>query len=138
MNETKILTFGLATFLLAGLGWGLYSFLSPAVCDPKTAETQLAAMTEKGIQRVSHPPSQSNLLWVHVTPTWKALSEDDKRSLDRLVRCAARTIDEQGHPTWQAAYYDAESGTLVALSSRKWGFRLKEQESHFAQDFAVP
>ena len=97
-------------------------------CDPQTAEAELAAYADQGIQGTSHPPSLSNLLWVHVGPRWHALPLSEKHTLDRVVRCAATTTDAQGRPAWQAAYYDTTTGTIVALTSREYGFRLKEAE----------
>ena len=137
MPNTRLiwLTFTMMILLVGGsyLYWE-----SSTPCHPNEAENQLAALKSQGIHSVYHPPSLSNLLWIHVGPQWHALSENEKRSLDRLVRCAARTIDEQGKPTWQAVYYDQATGKMVALTSRKWGFRLKEQETHFSQDFVAP
>jgi hypothetical protein len=75
---------------------------------------------------------------VFVEKAWHKLPENEKRAIDRVVRCAAQTIDENGQPVWQAAYYDQATGKLAGLTSRKWGFRLKDQESHFAQDFPTP
>ena len=97
-------------------------------CDPPAAEATLATYAEQGIHGTSHPPSLSNLLWVHVGPRWHALPLAEKKALDQVVRCAATTRDEQGHPTWQAAYYDNATGTIVALTSRQYGFRLKSSE----------
>ena len=97
-------------------------------CDPPTAEAELAAFADQGIQGTSRPPSLSNLLWVHVGPRWHALPLVEKKSLDKVVRCAATTLDDQGRPAWQAAYYDTTTGAIVALTSREYGFRLKEAE----------
>lgn len=97
-------------------------------CDPQAAEATLATYAEKGIQGTSHPPSLSNLLWVHVGPRWHALPLSEKHTLDRVVRCAATTTDAQGRPAWQAAYYDTTTGTIVALTSWEYGFRLKSSE----------
>ena len=97
-------------------------------CDPREAEAALATYAERGIHGTSHPPSLSNLLWVHVGPRWHALSLAEKRALDQAVRCAATTLDDQEHPTWQAAYYDNTTGKIVALTSRQYGFRLKSSE----------
>ncbi len=97
-------------------------------CDPQTAEAMLTTYAGQGIQGTSHPPSLSNLLWVHVGPRWHALPLAEKHALDRVVRCAATTLDAQGQPTWQAAYYDNATGAIVALTSREYGFRLKEAE----------
>lgn len=97
-------------------------------CDPQAAEAALGTYAEQGIHGTSRPPSLSNLLWVHVGPRWQALPLAEKQTLDRVVRCAATTLDDQGHPTWQAAYYDNTTGTIVALTSREYGFRLKQAE----------
>ena len=97
-------------------------------CDPQAAEATLATSADQGIHGTSRPPSLSNLLWVHVGPRWHALPLAGKKRLDQVVRCAATTLDDQGHPTWQAAYYDTTAGTIVALTSRQYGFRLKDSE----------
>ncbi len=97
-------------------------------CDPQAAEATLATYTEKGIRGTSRPPSLSNLLWIHVGPRWHALPLAEKHTLDKVVRCAATTLDDQGRSAWQAAYYDNTTGTIVALTSREYGFRLKEAE----------
>ncbi|MYJ22408.1 MAG: hypothetical protein F4101_03310 [Nitrospira sp. SB0673_bin_12] len=96
-------------------------------CEPQAAEATLATYADQGIQGTSHPPSLSNLLWVHVGPRWHALPLAEKQALDKVVRCAATTLDDRGHPAWQAAYYDNATGTIVALTSREYGFRLKER-----------
>ena len=100
----------------------------PSQCDPQAAEATLATYADQGIRSTSHPPSLSNLLWVHVGPRWHALPLAEKQALDKVVRCAATTLDDQGRSTWQAAYYDDTTGTIVALTSREYGFRLKEAE----------
>ncbi len=100
----------------------------PLQCDPQQAEATLTTLADQGVQGTSHPPSLSNLLWVHVGPQWHALSLAEKKTLDRVVRCAATTPDEQGRPTWQAAYYDNATGTIVALTSRQYGFRLNQSD----------
>ncbi len=97
-------------------------------CQPQEAEAALATYAEQGIHGTNRPPSMSNLLWVHVGPRWHALPLDEKKDLDKVVRCAATTLDDQGQPTWQAAYYDKSTGTIVALTSRQYGFRLKVSE----------
>jgi len=104
-----------------------YQLGSPQ-CDPQEAETKLASYTQQGIHGTNHPPSMSNLLWVHVGPRWHALPLAEKKTLDHVVRCAATTIDDRGHSTWQAAYYDTMTGRIVALTSREYGFRLKNSE----------
>ncbi len=123
----RILPVGLAavSLLLAAI-WMTMSW-SPS-CDPQEAETALAHSADLGIHGANRPPSLSNLLWVHVGPRWHALPLADKRTLDAVVRCAARTIDDRGQPTWQAAYYDQRTGKMVALTSRRYGFRLKTVE----------
>ncbi|MYC27708.1 MAG: hypothetical protein F4X63_06925 [Nitrospira sp. SB0662_bin_26] len=97
-------------------------------CEPQAAEATLATYADQGIRGTSHPPSLSNLLWVHVGPRWHALPLAEKQALDKVVRCAATTLDDQGRPAWQAAYYDNTTGTIVALTSREYGFRLKQSE----------
>jgi len=97
-------------------------------CDPQAAEAALATYADQGIQGTSHPPSLSNLLWVHVGPAWHALPLAEKKTLDHVVRCAATTLDDRGQPTWQAAYYDNTTRRIVALTSRQYGFRLKQAE----------
>ena len=123
---SKGIVLGIAILLVGGV---VYTFIAsesaPEPCNPKAAEANLASLLNQGIRGVGRPPSLSNLLWVHVGPAWYALPKNERASLDRIVRCAATTIDDQGQPTWQAAYYDQETGILVALTSRQYGFRLK-------------
>ena len=95
-------------------------------CEPQAAEASLSTYADQGIRGTSHPPSLSNLLWVHVGPRWHALPLAEKQALDKIVRCAATTLDDQGRSAWQAAYYDNTTGKIVALTSREYGFRLKE------------
>ena len=97
-------------------------------CDPQAAEATLTTYAGKGIRGTSRPPSLSNLLWVHVGPRWHALPLAEKKALDKVVRCAATTLDDRGQPAWQAAYYDDKTGKIVALTSRQYGFRLKNAE----------
>ena len=97
-------------------------------CDPQEAEATLTTYADKGIHGTNHPPSLSNLLWVHIGPQWHALPLAEKKALDQVVRCAATTLDDRGQPTWQAAYYDQTTGNIVALTSRQYGFRLKNSE----------
>ena len=123
---SKGIVLGIAILLVGGV---VYTFIASESasepCNPKAAEANLANLLNQGIRGVGRPPSLSNLLWVHVGPEWHALPKKERASLDRIVRCAATTIDDQGQPTWQAAYYDQETGKLVALTSRQYGFRLK-------------
>ncbi len=100
----------------------------PPQCDPQKAEASLATYADQGIHGTSRPPSLSNLLWVHIGPRWHALPLAEKHALDKVVHCAATTLDDRGHPTWQAAYYDNTTGNIVALTSRQYGFRLKQAE----------
>ncbi len=126
VGTSKGIVLGIAILLVGGVAYTLIAlepFAKP--CDPKAAEANLLNFTAQGIRGVGRPPSLSNLLWVHVGPEWHALPKKERASLDRIVRCAATTIDDQGQPTWQAAYYDHETGKLVALTSRRYGFRLK-------------
>jgi hypothetical protein len=126
VGMSKGIVLGITILLVGGVAYTLIAlepFTKP--CDPKAAEAKLANLSNQGILGVGRPPSLSNLLWVHVGPEWHALPKKERASLDRIVRCAATTIDDQGQPTWQAAYYDHETGKLVALTSRQYGFRLK-------------
>ena len=113
------------SLLLAAL-WMARS--GPPPCDPQEAEATLANSADMGIHGANRPPSLSNLLWIHVGPRWHALPVADKHALDNIVRCAASTMDDRGQPTWQAAYYDQQTGNLVALTSRRYGFRLQAAE----------
>jgi len=94
-------------------------------CEPQAAEAKLTTFNDQGIHGTSRPPSLSNLLWVHVGSRWHALPLAEKQALDKVVRCAATTLDDRGRATWQAAYYDNTTGAIVALTSREYGFRLK-------------
>lgn len=94
-------------------------------CDPRTAEESLKNLSSRGVHGTNHPPSLSNLLWIHVGPTWFTLTRPEKIAIDKIVRCAARTINDEGQPTWQAAYYDYKTGKLIALTSKEYGFRIQ-------------
>ena len=126
-TSNRILPLSLVAASFVLLAIVVYRSGSPQ-CDPAAAEATLATYAEKGIRGTSHPPSLSNLLWVHVGPRWHALPLAGKKALDQVVRCAATTLDDQGQPTWQAAYYDNATGNIVALTSRQYGFRLKDVE----------
>lgn len=126
-SSNRLLPISLVAVGLVLLAIVVYQSGAPQ-CDPKAAEATLGTYTEQGIQGTSHPPSLSNLLWVHVGPRWHALPLDEKKALDRVVRCAATTLDDRKQPTWQAAYYDNTTGGIVALTSREYGFRLKQAE----------
>lgn len=126
-TANKILPFSLVAAGLALTAIVVYLSGIPQ-CEPQAAEATLATYADQGIRGTSRPPSLSNLLWVHVGPRWHVLPPAEKRVLDTVVRCAATTLDDQGRPTWQAAYYDNTTGAIVALTSREYGFRLKEAE----------
>lgn len=126
-TSKRLLRLSLVAVSFVLLAIVVYRFESPQ-CDPRAAEAALGAYAEQGIHGTSRPPSLSNLLWVHVGPRWHALPLAEKKSLDKVVRCAATTLDDRGQPSWQAAYYDNTTGTIVALTSRQYGFRLKNPE----------
>ena len=126
-TSKRFLRLSLAAVSFVLLAIVVYRFESPQ-CDPQAAEATLATYTDQGIRGTSRPPSLSNLLWVHVEPRWHALPLAEKKALDKVVRCAATMLDDRGQPTWQAAYYDNTAGTIVALTSRQYGFRLKDAE----------
>ena len=67
---------GVSLFLVAILTYQLGS----TQCDPKEAETKLASYAQQGIHGTNHPPSMSNLLWVHVGPRWHALPLTEKKN----------------------------------------------------------
>lgn len=123
----RILPLSLVAVSVVLLAIVVYRIESPQ-CDPQAAEATLTTYADKGISGTSRPPSLSNLLWVHVGPRWHALPLAEKKALDTVVRCAATTLDDRGQLTWQAAYYDNTAGTIVALTSRQYGFRLKDAE----------
>ncbi len=125
--RSRILPIILVATSLVLLAILVYRSGSPQ-CDPQKAEATLTTYADQGIHGTSRPPSLSNLLWVHIGPRWHALPLAEKHALDKVVRCAATTLDDQGHPTWQAAYYDNTTGNIVALTSRQYGFRLKQAE----------
>lgn len=123
----RVLPLSVVAVSLVLLAIVVYRFESPQ-CDPQAAEAVLGTYAEKGIHGTSRPPSLSNLLWIHIGPRWHALPLAEKKTLDQVVRCAATTLDDRGQPTWQAAYYDNTTGKIVALTSRQYGFRLKNPE----------
>ncbi len=119
----------LSMLLIAASGYWVWTTqFAPHACDPQAAHGQLQTLREKGIRNTGHGSSLTNLLWIYVGPKWHALPLEEKHSIDKIVSCAAQTIDAQGQPTWQAAYYDHKSGKLVALTSKRYGFRLKTSE----------
>lgn len=125
-SSSRLLQISLVAMSFLLLAAWVYWLETPP-CNPQEAEAALATYADKGIHDTTHPPSMSNLLWVHVGPQWHALPLAEKRALDKVVRCAATTLDDEGQPTWQAAYYDNVTGKIVALTSRQYGFRLNNQ-----------
>ncbi len=113
--------------LVVGACVSVWWFFGPPsyTCNPQRAEANLLNYSAQGILQFERPPSMSNLLWVHVEPEWHALSREEKKAIDKIVQCAATIFDDLGQTTWQAAYYDRESGNLVALTSKKYGFRIQ-------------
>lgn len=125
VGVSKRTTIIVTLLLTAGIIVGLTVFNTrDTSCDPQAATGMLDDLKQHGILRVQHPPSLSNLLWVHVGPTWHALTFEEKKSLDRTVRCLALTKDDKGQTTWRAAYYNDATGKLAALTSKQYGFRL--------------
>ncbi len=108
--------------------WVWTTQYAPITCDSQAAHAELKTLGDKGIRNTGHGSSLTNLLWIYVGPKWHALPLKEKRSIDKIVTCAAQTIDDQGQPTWQAAYYDYKSGKMAALTSKRYGFRLKTPE----------
>ncbi|MFB3071471.1 MAG: hypothetical protein ACE1ZK_05335 [Nitrospirales bacterium] len=119
----------LSLVLLGAVGYWVWTTqYAPITCDSKAAHAELKTLGDKGIRNTGHGSSLTNLLWIYVGPKWHALPLKEKRSIDKIVTCAAQTIDDQGQPTWQAAYYDYKSGKMAALTSKRYGFRLKTPE----------
>jgi hypothetical protein len=136
---TKPLFFVLGMLIFGTLGYWVWTTqLAPITCDPTISQAQLKTLTDKGIRNTGHGSSLTNLLWIYVGPKWHALPMEEKLSIDKMVSCAATTIDEQGQPTWQAAYYDHQSGKMAALTSKRYGFRLKADESSDAPGWTIP
>ena len=122
-----ILVFSLLLIGVAGY-WVWTMPFAPSPCDPQTAYATLQTLSDKGIRKTGHGSSLTNLLWIYVGSMWHALPLKEKQSIDKIVSCAATTLDHQGQPMWQAAYYDETSGKLTALTSTRYGFRLKVPE----------
>ena len=136
---TKPLHLLLILLLIGTLGYGVWKIQFAAKpCDPQAAHAQLKTFSEKGIRNTGHGSSLTNLLWIYVDQKWYALSKKEKLSMDRIVACAAMRIDDQGQPTWQAAYYDHKSGKIAALTSRRYGFRIKANESSDTTGWDIP
>ena len=129
----------LALLILGVSGyWAWTTQFAPITCDPQAAHRELRNLSDKGIRNTGHGSSLTNLLWIYVGPKWHALPLEEKQAIDKIVSCAATTIDEQGQPTWQAAYYDYKSGKMSALTSKRYGFRLKADESSNAPGWTIP
>ena len=136
---TKPLHLLLILLLIGTLGYGVWKIqFSARPCDPQAAHAQLKTLSGKGIRNTGHGSSLTNLLWIYVDQKWYALSKKEKLSMDRIVACAAMRIDDQGQPTWQAAYYDHKSGKIAALTSRRYGFRIKANESSNTPGWDIP
>ena len=126
---SKPIFFVLSLVLIGAAGYWIWiTQYAPITCDSQAAHAELKTLGAKGIRNTGHGSSLTNLLWIYVGPKWHALPLKEKRSIDKIVNCAAQTIDEQGQPTWQAAYYDYKSGKMAALTSKRYGFRLKTPE----------
>ena len=129
MPSTKPLHLVLSLVLLGTSGYWIWTTqLAPSHCNPEAAQAELKTLSGKGIRNTGHGSSLTNLLWIYVDPKWYALPMEEKISIDKVVSCAATRIDDQGQSTWQAAYYDYKSGKMAALTSKRYGFRLKTQE----------
>ena len=136
---TKPLHLLLILLLIGTLGYGVWKIQFAArPCDPQAAHAQLKTLSGKGIRNTGHGSSLTNLLWIYVDQKWYALSKKEKLSMDKIVACAAMRIDDQGQPTWQAAYYDHKSGKIAALTSRRYGFRIKANESSDTPGWDIP
>ena len=126
---SKPIFFVLSLVLFGASGYWVWTTqYAPITCDSQAAHAELKTLGGKGIRNTGHGSSLTNLLWIYVGPKWHALPLKEKRSIDKIVTCAAQTIDDQGQPTWQAAYYDYKSGKMAALTSKRYGFRLKTPE----------
>ena len=136
---TKPFHLPLSLLLIGILVYGIWDIqFASKPCDPQAAHAQLKTFSEKGIRNTGHGSSLSNLLWIYVDQKWYALSKNEKLSVDKVVTCAAMRIDSQGQPTWQAAYYDHKSGKMAALTSKRYGFRIKIDESSDAPGWDIP
>lgn len=132
--------FAALTLLIIGIaGYWIWTTQFAAItCDPQRAHAKLKTLADKGIRNTGHGSSLTNLLWIYVGPKWHALPLEEKLSIDKVASCAATTIGDQGQPTWQAAYYDYQSGKMAGLTSKRYGFRLKAEESSNAPGWNIP
>ena len=139
LSMTKPSYISLGLLLIGVLVYGIWkNQFSAKPCKPQAAHAQLKTFSEKGIRNTGHGSSLTNLLWIYVDQKWHALPMKEKLSLDKIVACAATRFNDQKQPTWQAAYYDHKSGTMVALTSRRYGFRLKANKSSDTPDWNIP
>jgi len=132
--------FAVLSLVIIGMAsyWVWTTQFAPIHCDPQAAQAKLKTLSDRGIRNTGHGSSLTNLLWIYVGPKWHALPLEEKQAIDKIVNCAATTIDDQGQPTWQAAYYDYKSGKMAALTSKRYGFRLKADESSKAPGWTIP
>lgn len=138
-QQSKPLYAVLSLLILGVASYGVWKTqFSPIHCDPQEALAMVKTFSEKGIRNTGRGSSLTNLLWIYVGPKWYALPMEEKLVLDKVVSCAATTIDDQGQPTWQAAYYDYQSGKMAGLTSKRYGFRLQADESSKAPGWTIP
>ena len=136
---TKPRYLSISLLLIGVLGYGVWEIkFSAKPCDPQAAHAQLKTFSEKGIRNTGHGSSLTNLLWIYVDEKWHALPIEEKLSIDKVVSCAAMKTNDQGQLTWQAAYYDHKSGKIAALTSKRYGFRLKANDSLDASGLNIP
>ena len=137
--NTNPLYLVLSLLLIGALGYGVWTTqFGSTPCNPGAAQEKLKTFQDQGIRNTGHGSSLTNLLWIYVDARWYSLPMDEKLAIDKVASCAATRLDEQGHPTWQAAYYDHESGKLVALTSQRYGFRQKADESSDIPGWKIP
>ncbi len=132
--------FAVLSLVIMGIAgyWVWTTQFAPIPCDPRAAHAKLKTLSDKGIRNTGRGSSLTNLLWIYVGPKWHALPLKEKQAIDKIVNCAATRMDDQGQPTWQAAYYDYKSGKMAALTSKRYGFRLKADESSDAPGWTIP
>ena len=139
LRMTKPFHLLLSLLLIGILVYGIWDIqFASKPCDPQAAHAQLKTFSEKGIRNTGYGSSLTNLLWIYVDQKWHVLPMKEKLSIDKVVACAATRIDDQSQPTWQAAYYDHKSGKMAALTSKRYGFRLKANESSGTPGSNIP